>query len=827
MNDAVGSGAPCDPALQEVLALYGSLVGHVLAQTRRLEQTRVLARLAQRLAVATGIDELALVVREESLALFGWEAHYLAYQRPDEPGLRVLGSVEAGGTPLSFADPAWQPAGGSPAESCLLSGEALVVESAAGTVAWEPFDDTALRSRIYAPLRGEGGLFGLLTLQSRTRGRYRADDAALLARLADLVGPVLERIQTREALHTQGEHVRRITDAIPGAVFELRFGPKRTAEREVYVSRGVAGLLGRSAAELSAGEVRLSDLVVAEDRANLLASYQQAARSGAAWRCDFRVQVDGALRWIRGVAQGGAVDQQGARRWTGILLDVTSEKRAEARQRLLATVVEQATDAIIVTDADGAIEYVNPAFEKVTGYHRGEVLGRSPSLLKSGQHDAEFYRQLWETIQSRRPWSGQIVNKRKDGSLSTDETIISAVTDEAQQITNYVAVKRDVSGELRLQEQLRQAAKMEAIGHLAGGIAHDFNNLLTAIVGYNGMVMEQLAEGHPARDDAAQVHQAAEHAASLTRQLLTFARREMVEPQPIEVGEQLARLEQLLRRLLGSQLELLVDPGRQPLTVQADPGQLEQIVLNLAINARDAMPDGGRLSITAEPATVAESADQPLPLAAGAYVRLRFTDTGCGIAEEVRGHIFEPFFTTKPKGKGTGLGLATVYAIARQSGGHVECRSRLGEGSTFTVWLPRLDRPAAANTPLAEAPALPARVLLVEDERAVRTLTARALKNLGYEVHAACDAEEALTLADELDGEFDLLVADMIMPGMTGRVLADELTASYPGLRVLFISGYADTEVGHLALDQHRRAFLAKPFTARELATALAALRNG
>jgi two-component system, cell cycle sensor histidine kinase and response regulator CckA len=508
-----------------------------------------------------------------------------------------------------------------------------------------------------------------------------------------------------------------------------------------------------------------------------------------------------------------------------ILTDVTDRKRSEEELRRLATAVEQAAEAIVITDERGAIQYVNPAFERISGYGKEEVAGKNPRILKSGRHDREFYQEFWATLLRGETWSGVFVNRRKDGALYEEEAVISPVRDASGRVANYVAVKRDVTAERRMEEQLQHAQKMEAVGRLAGGVAHDFNNLLTAITGYSELVLARLEEEDPSHRDVEEIRRAAERAATLTRQLLAFSRRQVLRPKVLDLNEVVGGMRKMLARLIGEDVELVTAFGAASGRVTADPGQIEQVLVNLAINARDAMPDGGRL--------VVETSDLDLdgtraglhdPVRPGKYVVLSVTDTGCGMDEATMSRLFEPFFTTKEVGKGTGLGLATAYGIVAQSGGHLRAESEPGRGSTFRVYLPRVD----AEVPRDAAPAAPRRgsetILVAEDEEMVRELVSAVLGQQGYAVLPARDGEEALRLAEEHEGSIPLLVTDVVMPRMGGIDLAVRLRSRRPGIRVLFVSGYTDTAGKPLGVPEPGTEFLHKPFLPSVLASRVRSL---
>ena len=373
----------------------------------------------------------------------------------------------------------------------------------------------------------------------------------------------------------------------------------------------------------------------------------------------------------------------------GIGRDITERKQAEEANARLATAVQQAAEAIVITDSKATILYVNPAFERITGYISSEIVGQNPRILKSGRHNAAFYQQMWDTLSHRKVWAGHVINKKKNGTLYEEETSISPVFDSNGAIVNYVAVKRDVTQEVALETQLRQAQKMEIIGQLAGGVSHDFNNILTVIQGNASLLLN--AELKPAEktECTQQILHAAERAASLTRQLLMFSRKQVMQPANLSLNEVVAQMTKMLRRVIGENISLQSNYAANLPLIHGDPGMIEQILMNLVVNARDAMPAGGGLTITTGVKRFdREQADQIPGASPGLRVWLAVSDTGHGVAPENLPRIFEPFFTTKEVGKGTGLGLATVYGIVQQHHGWITVTSEVNKGTTFQIHFP-------------------------------------------------------------------------------------------------------------------------------------------
>jgi two-component system cell cycle sensor histidine kinase/response regulator CckA len=508
---------------------------------------------------------------------------------------------------------------------------------------------------------------------------------------------------------------------------------------------------------------------------------------------------------------------QFARGWMmGIAHDIGARKAADRERAMLFQAIEQSADSIIITDTAGSVVYVNPAFERETGFSREEVLGRSHHTLNRTDNGPGFYASVIDAVLKDGEWSGEITSFTRHGTLLREAIMVSAVRDSSGAVVNYVAVQRNVTHERDLEDQLRQAQKMEAVGRLAGGVAHDFNNLLTAI---NGFAELASAEALPGTDVASyldEIRQAAERATALTRQLLAFGRRAVLQPQSLDLNQVIAEIAPMLRRIIGDDVRLNVMGDPLLRRTQADRNQLEQVIVNLAANARDAMPGGGKLTICTENATLDESyaAEHP-EVKPGAYVRMCISDTGVGMDAAIAEHIFEPFFTTKNPGSGTGLGLATVFGIVRQSDGHVSVDSTPGSGSTFCI-----DLPAAEESPEEASPAPDWRavesgretVLVVEDEPAVLAFAAQLLERSGYTVLRAENGDRAVELAHQHPGRIDLLFSDLVMPGLTGNETASAVKATRPEIRLLFASGYSEEMNASRGALAAGYPFVAKPY---------------
>ena len=493
-------------------------------------------------------------------------------------------------------------------------------------------------------------------------------------------------------------------------------------------------------------------------------------------------------------------------------------RRIEMERATLAAAVEQAAEEILITDSHGTIQYCNQAFENASGYSRAEMIGTNPRILKSGRHDPGFYRGLWDTITAGQVWTGTITNRRKDGTLYEAEGSISPIYGASGQLTGFVSALHDVTERLRLESQLRQAQKLESIGRLAGGVAHDFNNLLTVILGYSRVLLgSHDAPGDPDREYLQEITAAGDRAASLTRQLLSFSRKQILMPRPIALNALVGEMRPMLQRLVGEDVRVEVLPSESVVMVRADPDQMSQILMNLAANARDAMPRGGALIIGVAPVNPEDvPAAAPPRLVEGPTVCLSVRDTGMGMNEETRQRLFEPFFTTKEHGQGTGLGLATVYGIVHQSEGHIEVRSELGQGAEFNVYLPRYseaseEERASPGRPDAEGGS--ETILVVEDQDDLRRLVSTVLQGKGYRVLDAGDGRDAIRIAEESLETIDLLLTDVIMPDITGKEVADRVRQSRPGIRVLFMSGYSGDVIARRGVLEGGVAYLPKPFT--------------
>ncbi len=541
---------------------------------------------------------------------------------------------------------------------------------------------------------------------------------------------------------------------------------------------------------------------------------------GGTWNCVAKSQLDGAtlVRTIRNTLAMHSIQRE--------------QQSVEESLRKLSRAVEQSADAVMVTDRQGIIEYVNPAFESLTGYQRDEVCGLTPRILKSGEQGVEIYQDMWKTILTGNVFRGILVNRKKHGELYFVEESICPVRDGAGLITHFISNGRDLTERLRLEAQLSQSQKMDAIGQLAGGVAHDFNNLLTIITSYAELSLDDVPHDSPLESKIQEILLAARRAAELTRQLLAFSRKQPQALRVADLNQVIAQIANTLPRLIGEDIEFTFKRGQGLGHVRVDPLQVEQVLMNMAANARDAMPQGGHLRIETSDMKLDDAYidRKPAVIPRGRYVLITVSDDGAGIPPAHLAHIFEPFYTTKPAGQGTGLGLATVYGIVKQNKGFIWAYSEPNMGTVFKIYLPCVGGrdPAEIVEDVGNKSAVRGSetVLLVEDEQAVRRAAAEFLTLQGYTVLEAKDGLDALSVVKKYCSTIHLAVSDVVMPNMSGGQLAKELAQLRPDTKLLFVSGYAGkTVLDHKVVDLETN-FLQKPYTLRQLSLKVRAALN-
>ncbi len=514
--------------------------------------------------------------------------------------------------------------------------------------------------------------------------------------------------------------------------------------------------------------------------------------------------------------------------YSALLANIIERKSAEAEIRLLAAALEQSAEYVVITDLNGTITYVNPAFEHVTGYTRAEAIGKNPRILKSGKMPATYYTAMWGTLMRGEVWSAVVTNRRKDGRLYNAKQVVSPIKSPNGDLTAYLSIAQDITREVAMEQALQQSQKMESIGRLAGGIAHDFNNLFTGILGFARLIKTTLEPNHACQEDLDEIIKSGERAAGLTRQLLAFGRKQVVRIEPLDLNAVISEIDQLLNHSLGRRYEIVKQLEPNIPLVVADSGMIEQVILNLTINARDAMPNGGKLTIGTTATTISEPrllrTQRTLP--AGEYAVLSVRDTGTGIGDDIAAQIFEPFFTTKEAGRGVGLGLSTVYSIIKRCHGYIDFDTTLGAGTEFRLYFPpakeeALGDPAAADSAPAPSSDTPQKklttILLAEDEDAIRHLIVRTLAPLGHRILETSNGTEALQLFRQNKDAIGLLLTDILMPGISGTELAQLVHKENPLLPVLYMSGFAENIFPEGAPATGRDILILKPFSAESL----------
>lgn len=493
------------------------------------------------------------------------------------------------------------------------------------------------------------------------------------------------------------------------------------------------------------------------------------------------------------------------------------------QEKLFRLISENAADMIALVAADGTRLYNSPAYARVLGYSEEELKGSSGFEQIHPEDRAYVQEAALETLRTGCGRRIEYQMRHKDGNWLTLESTASAITDSHGQVTQLVIVNRDITDRKRLEEQFRQSQKMEAIGRLSGGIAHDFNNLLGVIIGFAEVLEAQVAKDPSLSDCVAEILKAGKNAGSLTRQLLAFSRQQVLEPTVLDLNRIIAEIEKMLKRIIGEDIELTTNLDKSLGRIKADEGQIKQILLNLAVNARDAMPQGGKLVIETKTVDIDAQSTRRFsyPVKQGSYVMFSVADGGMGMDQATQSRIFEPFFTTKEKGKGTGLGLATVYGIVKQSGGYIDLSSEPGKGACFKVYLPKVEGEMTAKTPQAEAAkladSLNKTVLLVEDEPSMLKVACHLLEPLQFSVIPAGGPKEALQISQQYPGKIDLIITDVVMPEMSGPELVEVLKKARPESKVLFVSGYTGQTFGRSEGMFPEASFLMKPFTRLQL----------
>ncbi len=640
--------------------------------------------------------------------------------------------------------------------------------------------------------------------------------AFLLAMVSLLIINIFRRKKAEESLRESKSHLRTLIDTIPDLIWL-----KDTNGAYLFCNARFESFFGKKEKDIiektdyNFMDIELADFFRSHDKIAIEAGRPVKNEETVTFAEDGHVEILETIKTPMRTIDGQIVGVLGIGR------NISDRKQVEAERERLLLAIKQANEIVAITDAFGNMQFVNPAFEKITGFPVVEVIGHSPKILKSGHHDQKFYEDLWGTILSGEPWRGRIINKRKDGTLYTAECSISPVKDEKNKISNFVWISRDISRELDLEKRISQAQKMESIGVLAGGIAHDFNNLLFPIIGLTEIIMEDAPNGSLLHENAEEIFKAAMRARDLVKQILAFSRESEHKKIPVRLQKIIGEVVKLSRSTLPSDIDINHQTFGDCGLAMVDPSQIHQVLMNLITNAYHAVElTGGNISVQLKSIVLGGDEVFGNTLPPGPYAALSVSDTGHGIDPSVREKIFEPYVTTKKQGKGTGLGLSVVYGIVKGHNGDIKVYSEVGKGTTFNVYLPMIEKnsePMVADS-IEIYPTGRERILLVDDEEPIVRLERQLLERLGYHVTVRTSSIDALQVFKAKPFAFDLVISDMTMPNMTGVQLAKELISIRPDISVIICTGFSERISAKKTSIYGVKGFLMKPVSKSDMA---------
>lgn len=831
-------------------------------ELRRLNRAlRALSACSQALAQAGSEQELLDQVCDITVRIGGYRMAGIAYAEADEAKtVRPMAYAGYDSGYLAKIDVKWSdtPAGRGPAGTAIRENRICVIADTASDPQFAPWREAALKrgyaAMIALPLRGASLPFGVLAIYSEQAGSFESSEVELLAEIANNLayGVTAIRAQAESkrasaALREAEAKYRQLVEEVPAISYVAVTG---ALGRFLYMSPQVKTILGYRPEDCVIDDRFWWDHLNPEDHP--IALREDSWEEGHPFRVEYRMRTqDGGEVWIRDEAVIVRDPETDQRLTRGLMIDITERKHAddalrqsEERYRMF---VAQSSEGIFRMEYEPPVPCHLPINEQLRlGRKNGYMAECNDAMAKMyGRGSARELvgKPLSDFLVLNDPVTRQFMEDFiRSGYRTTDQesreldahgqkrifrnTMIGMVVD-GHWVRSW-GITRDVTERMHLEEQLRNAQQLEAIGRLAGGVAHDFNNILGIIMGHGELLLEGADE--QARNGLEQIRRAADRAASLTQQLLAFSRKQMLQPKVLDLNEAVADVQKMLARVIGEDIELMANLHPSLVAVKADPGQVEQVLMNLAVNARDAMPHGGKLIMETSNMEVDAEQGRDLELAAGRYVMLRVTDTGHGMDAGTLAHIFEPFFTTKPVGKGTGLGLATVYGIVKQSGGSILVESEVGRGADFRIYLPAAeDRPHKQPQPITSENVAGGKetILIVEDEPDLRELARIFLEGYGYKVLDASSAEEAIQAAERFAQPIDLLLTDVIMPGMSGRQLAEVVLGKRPQTKIVYMTGYSDDMVVQHKVLEPGVKLLQKPFGKVELALKVRSTLDG